>query len=233
MKIIVLGTGMVGQVIANKLGTEGHQVFMGTRDAKKTIKNTTPNQMTGISFADWYKNNQKVQVKDFSDLPSDSELVINATSGAGSLAALQLVGKNKLKDKIILDIANPLDFSKGMPPSLTICNTDSLGEQIQREFPESKVVKSLNTMNAYLMMNPSLISGDHSVFLSGNDSRAKETVKNLLSSLGWKPQNIIDLGDITTARGTEMLLPVWVRLYSALGTPEFNFNIVRKQAVQQ
>jgi predicted dinucleotide-binding enzyme len=164
----------------------------------------------------------------YGDLPADTDLFINATNGTGSLEAMESVGKEKLKGKIILDIANPLDFSKGFPPSLTICNTDSLGEQLQREFPESKIVKGLNTMNAHLMVNPSLLPSDHSVFICGNDDSAKEEIKKLLRSTGWKDKNIIDMGDIANARGTEMLLPIWVRLYSALGTPEFNFHIVRK-----
>lgn len=133
-------------------------------------------------------------------------------SGSGSIDALNAVGKEKLNGKIILDIANPLDFSQGMPPSLLICNTDSLGEKIQREFPESKVVKGLNTMNCYLMMSPSLVPGDHNVFISGNDDEAKKEVESLLISIGWKKSNIIDLGDISTTRGTEMLLPIWLRL---------------------
>lgn len=184
--------------------------------------------MTGKSFVDWLKENNKIKLTDLDKTPEDSELFINATSGDGTLHSLSTIGKNKLKGKVILDIANPLDFSKGMPPTLSICNTDSLGEQIQKEFPESKVVKSLNTMNAYLMVNPSIVAGDHTVFMSGNDKDAKQKIVNLLSSFGWKESNIIDLGDISTARGTEMLLPIWLRLWNALGTPEFNFHIARK-----
>jgi predicted dinucleotide-binding enzyme len=228
MRISVLGTGMVGQIIAGKMDELGHQVFMGTRDAEATKARTKPNQMTGISFADWHKGHPNVQVIDYGILPPDTDLYINATNGNGSLDALRAVGSGKLEGKVILDIANPLDFSAGFPPSLTICNTDSLGEQIQREFPDSKVVKSLNTMNAYLMVEPSRVPGDHSVIMSGNDAGAKDEVRNLLKSMGWKDSTIIDLGDITTARGTEMMLPVWTRLYSALGTPYFNFHINKK-----
>jgi len=130
----------------------------------------------------------------------------------------------------MLDISNPLDFSKGMPPSLSVCNTDSLGEQIQRTYPELKVVKTLNTMNAYIMVNPAALPSDHTVFVSGNDGSAKQQVKNILKSFGWKEKNMIDLGDITTARGTEMLLPIWVRLWGALQNPMFNFNIVTGSA---
>ena len=121
---------------------------------------------------------------------------------------------------------DPLDFSKGMPPSLTVCNTDSLGEQIQRAFPQTKVVKTLNTMNAYLMVGPKqLADGGHTVFLSGNDAGAKQAVTKLLESFGWK--DIFDLGDISTARGTEMILPIWVRIFGATKNPMFQFKLVR------
>ncbi len=132
-----------------------------------------------------------------------------------------------LKGKVLLDIANPLDFSNGMPPSLSPVNTDSLGEQIQRRFPNLKVVKSLNTMNTNLMVRPSLLQGDHNVFVCGNDEGAKSQVKEMLKSFGWREELIIDLGDITNSRGTEMLLPIWLRLWGALGTAEFNFYIQR------
>ena len=154
--------------------------------------------------------------------------IFNCTSGHGAVEALQLAGDDNLQGKILIDISNPLDFSKGMPPSLTISNTDSLGETIQRTFPGLRVVKTLNTLTASLMVAPNqLAEGDHSIFLNGNDTFAKNQVSTLLQTFGWKAENIIDVGDITTARGTEMLLPIWVRLYGALGTPTFNFKIVK------
>ena len=126
---------------------------------------------------------------------------------------------------MLIDIANPLDFSAGMPPTLFVKDTDSLGEQIQRAFPDAKVVKTLNTINATLMVDPAeLADGDHTIFVCGDDAGAKATVTELLRSFGWK--DVIDLGDITTARGTEMLLPIWLRLMAPLGTPAFNFKIV-------
>ena len=142
------------------------------------------------------------------------------------MPALELARKENLSGKIILDISNPLDFSKGRPPTLFISNTDSLAEQIQRTYPEAKVVKSLNTMNAYVMVNPSILPGDHTVFLSSNDAGAKDEVKKILMSFGWKDKNIFDLGDITSARGAEQILPVWIRIMSTLKTGQFNFNIV-------
>jgi len=162
----------------------------------------------------------------FAEAAAHGEMIVNATAGAVSLEALEQAGEDNLNGKVLIDIANPLDFSKGMPPSLSVSNTDSLGEQIQRRFPEAKVVKTLHTMNAHLMVDPAqLAAADHTVFVSGGDSEAKGKVSELLRSLGWT--DIIDLGDISTARGTEMLLPIWLRLFGALQKPIFNFKIVR------
>jgi predicted dinucleotide-binding enzyme len=153
-------------------------------------------------------------------------MVVNATSGVVSLEALELAGEENLNGKILIDISNPLDSSQGMPPTLSVSNTDSLGEQIQRRFPEAKVVKTLHTMNAYLMVDPTQLAGaDHTVFVSGDSAEAKEKVTDLLRRMGWT--DIIDLGNITTARGTEMLLPIWLQLFGALQKPVFNFKIVR------
>lgn len=226
MKISILGTGMVGRALAGRVSALGYEVFMGTRNPEIKLKNTPGDGETG--FGEWYRDHPEVKLMSLDHLPPDTELFINATNGQASLLALESVGVDKLDGKIILDIANPLDFSQGMPPSLSVCNTDSLGEMIQRTFPSSQVVKALNTMNAHLMVNPDRIPGDHNVFVSGNDMVAKEQVKSFLMDLGWKSKNILDLGDISTARGTEMLLPVWLRLWGALGTPEFNFHIVKE-----
>jgi predicted dinucleotide-binding enzyme len=225
MKITILGTGVVGQSLAAKFSELGHLVTMGTRNPEETLKRTESNQMTGMSFSDWYMKQKTIALKAIPEATQDAELVVNATSGHASIEILEKTGKNNLEGKILLDIANPLDFSKGMPPTLWVCNTDSLGEQIQRQFPGLKVVKSLNTMNAFIMTHPGRIAGNHNVFVSGNDVHAKQVVSSLLESMGWKKEQIIDLGDISTARGTEMLLPIWLRLWNALGHAEFNFHI--------
>ena len=138
---------------------------------------------------------------------------------------LLLAGADNLAGKVLIDIANPLDFSQGMPPTLFVKDTDSLGEQIQRAFPETRVVKTLNTLTADLMVRPGTLAEGSSVFVSGNDADAKAVVSTLLKEFGHT--DVIDLGDLSTARGTEMLLPVWLRLWGALGTPIFNFKIVR------
>jgi 8-hydroxy-5-deazaflavin:NADPH oxidoreductase len=226
MNIAVFGTGMVGQAIASRLAELGNNVTMGTRDVARSIEKNQKDH-SGKSFNEWYTEwKDKVALSTYRDAAAHAEVIFNCTSGNGSVDALTLAGKDVLKGKVLMDVANPLDFSNGAPPSLNPCNTDSLGEVIQRTFPELHVVKTLNTMNCFLMVNPTLVPGDHNVFLSGNNAEAKSKAKAILSSFGWKEKNILDLGDITTARGTEQLLPIWLRLWGSLKTPMFNFNIV-------
>lgn len=215
MKIGVLGTGIVGRTIGAKLVELGHTVMMGARSAGNDTAATWAAQA-----------GPRALHGDFSEAAAFGEILFNCTSGAGSLAALQQAGADNLKGKVLIDISNPLDFSRGMPPSLFVCNTDSLGQQIQRAFPEARVVKSLNTVNWKLMVNAALLPGDHFVFVSGNDADAKAQVTSILKEwFDW--QTVIDLGDITTARAAEMMLPIWINLMGQLGTSLFNFKIVR------
>jgi predicted dinucleotide-binding enzyme len=224
MRIGIVGSGVVGQTLGAKLVERGEDVVLGTRSPQAL----GDKRGLGGSLAEWLeKTGGRARIATFPDAARHGEVVINATAGTASLEALKAAGEQHLEGKILIDVANPLDFSKGMPPSLTVCNTDSLGEQIQRAFPRTKVVKTLNTMTALLMVDPARVGGgDHHVFVSGNDAGAKARVSGLLRQwFGWR--EVIDVGDITTARGTEMLLPIWVRLWGALGTPFFNFKIVR------
>ena len=217
MKIAVLGTGMVGDVIATKLLSLGHSVMMGSR--------TNNNEKAAAWVA---KSGAGAAQGTFADAAQFASIVFNCTKGLNTLDALTLAGAENLKGKILIDISNPLDFSKGMPPVLSIVNDNSLGEEIQKLFPDTKVVKTLNTLNCQLMVNPLLVNGgDHNIFISGKSAEAKAEVVTLLTSFAWKKENILDLGDITTARGTEQLLPLWVRLYGAYGSPMFQFKIVK------
>ncbi len=226
MKISILGTGMVGRSLAAKLTELGHAVVMGTRDVAITLAESKTGVFGEPPFSAWQKQNHTIRLDTFAKAAAHGELVINATRGTISLDALRLTGAENLNGKVLLDIANELDFSKGMPPRSLAKDEESLGERIQKAFPNTKVVKSLNTMRADVMVNPTAIAnGDHTVFVSGNDTEAKRVVVELLQSFDWK--DIIDLGDITSARGTEMLLPIWLRLWGTLGTPDFNFKIVR------
>ena len=225
MNIAVLGTGMVGQAIAGRLHELGHSVVVGTRDPASTLARTEPDGMGNPPFSAWHAQHPEVGLATFADAAAGAELVVNASNGATTLELLHLAGAENLAGKPLLDIANPLDFSRGFPPSLFVKDTDSLGEQVQREFPEAKVVKALNTLTASLMVEPKSLGQSSTVFVSGDDAEAKATVVALLESFGH--DDVIDLGPLETARGTEMLLPIWLRLMGALGTAQFNFKVVR------
>jgi predicted dinucleotide-binding enzyme len=216
MKVGVLGTGVVGRTIATKLVDLGHQVTMGSR--------TSDNEHAVIWAAE---AGDGASCGTFADAAIAGELLFNCTAGSASVDALVSAGAEHLSGKILIDLANPLDFSKGMPPTLWVCNTDSLGEQIQRAFPDVRVVKTLNTMNCLIMVDPARVPGDHDVFVSGNDEGAKAEVKRLLESFGWGDGQVVDLGDITTCRGPEMYLAMWVRLMGVVGTRDFNIKVVR------
>ena len=226
MRFGILGTGVVGKTIAARLAGLEHEVIVGTRNPEETLSRTEPDPYGNPPFSAWQEEHPEVRLGTFGEAAAHGEMVVNATAGAVSLEALELAGEANLNGKVLVDVSNPLDFSRGMPPTLSVSNTDSLGEQIQRRFAEARVVKTLHTMNAYLMVDPAQLAGaDHTVFVGGDDAEAKAAVADLLRSFGWA--DIIDLGDITTARGTEMMLPVWLRLFGALQKPVFNFKIVR------
>jgi predicted dinucleotide-binding enzyme len=227
MKIAVIGTGVVGRTIAAKLVSLSHDVVVGTRDVDATLARTEPDAMGNPPYAAWQKENAQVRLAQLADAGAHGELIVNATSGQSSLAALEGAGSANLAGKVILDIANPLDFSQGRPPTLSVANTDSLAEQLQAAFPDAHVVKGLNTMSASVMVDPKRLAGNHNVFLAGDDDAAKETVKGLLQAFGWTDGAIVDLGGIRAARGTEMFLPLWLSIYGALGTGDFNIGIVR------
>jgi len=212
MKAGVLGSGTVGQAISARLAELGHDVMIGTRDPNK--------------LSEWQASHKEGKIGSFAETAGHGEIIFNATNGAASLDVLNMAGESNLNGKVLVDISNPLDFSKGMPPSLLVSNTDSLGEQIQEAFPQVKVVKTLNTVTANIMVYPRQVAnGDHHVFVSGNDAQAKEQVTDILKSFGWI--HVLDLGDITSARGVEMYLPIWLRLWGALGTGMFNVKIMK------
>jgi hypothetical protein len=195
----MLGTGVVGQTLEAKLTELGHDVRVGSRDPDRS----------------------------FEAAAAHGEVVFNATGGAVSLNALRIAGAANVAGKVLVDVSNALDFSQGFPPTLTVCNDDSVAEQIQREFPDARVVKTLNTMTASLMTNPGAVPGDHNVFMAGNDDGAKGEVRVLLESFGWPSERVMDLGGLDAARGLEMYLPLWLRLYQAAGTPEINIAVIR------
>jgi predicted dinucleotide-binding enzyme len=206
---------MVGQAIGTALAAKGHSVMLGARQAGKP------------EAAAWAKAaGAPASQGSFADAAAHGEFLFNATKGDGSLKALESAGAGNLAGKVLVDISNPLDFSKGMPPSLFVGNTDSLAEQIQRAFPKTKVVKTLNTLNCGLMVHPELLPGSHTIFLSGDDADAKRRTLDILTKdFGWKTEQVMDLGPLSTARGTEGILLLWILLYGSLGHANFNFHI--------
>jgi hypothetical protein len=225
MRVAVLGTGGVGQTLAAKIASLGHEVMVGTRDVQAALDRKEAG-WGAMVFSEWHAEHPDVKLGTFADAAAHAEIVFNATAGMASLDALRQAGAEKLSGKILIDVANPLDFSKGMPPTLSVCNTDSLAEQIQRALPGAKVVKTLNTVNMNVMVDPSLVAGgDHHMFVCGNDQGAKAEVTRILEEwFGWK--NVLDLGDITSARGPEMLLPLWLRLSMTLQSPAATIKVV-------
>jgi 8-hydroxy-5-deazaflavin:NADPH oxidoreductase len=226
MRIAVLGKGPVGRTLAAKFADLGHLVTMGTRDVEAAMGRTEPDVLGNPPFGEWVERHPGIDVATLFDAAAGSEVVVNGINGAASIEALEAAGEGNLAGKVLIDVANPLEFSQGMPPSLFVSNTDSLGERIQRRFPDARVVKTLNTMNASLMVDPERVGdGGHTVFISGDDPGAKATVTALLGEIGWR--DILDLGDITTARGTEMYLSLWLRILGATQNPSFNIKVVR------
>ncbi len=215
MKIAVFGTGSVGQALAGRLAGLSHEVSMGTRNVQSTID--------GGKVNEFLTNNASVTLKTFADAAQGAEMIVLATLGTAAQSSLESAGD--IAGKVVLDITNPLDFSKGFPPTLFLSNDTSLGEVLQAKFPSTHIVKSLNTMYNGLMIDPRSLGEDSTVFVSGNDADAKAKVTATLKEFGWKDSEILDLGDITTARGTESLLPVWLRIFGATQNGFFNFKV--------
>jgi len=220
----------VGQTFAEKFILLGHEVIMGTRDVSNTMARTELNSNGGLTFADWISNQNTVSLVTFKESVSKGEIIINALQGAITISAIKTCNTVDFDNKIIIDVANPLDFSQGFPPSLlpNLQNTHSLGEEIQNTLPNAKVIKTLNTMWCGLMVNPKMINnGDHQNFICGNDKESKVAVIEILKSFGWAKENILDLGDIKNARGSESTLLLWTRIYGATQSGAFNFKIVK------
>jgi predicted dinucleotide-binding enzyme len=229
VRVSVLGTGMAGQVLSGKIAELGHDVMVGTRDVQTLLARTEGGMAETPPFSEWLAEHPGVKVGTFAEAAAHGQVVFNATAGHAALEALQAAEPHNLAGKILIDLSNPLDHSAGFPPTLSVCNTDSLGEQIQRAHPQARVVKTLNTVNAYVMVDPKgLGDGDHHVFVSGDDQAARAEVASILRDwFGW--EHVVDLGDISTARGPEMYVALWLRLFGALGDPMLNVKVVSER----
>ncbi|MEO6168988.1 MAG: NAD(P)-binding domain-containing protein [Chitinophagales bacterium] len=215
MNIGILGTGAVGNAIATKLIQLGHTVKMGSRTA-----------VHEKALAWVNKNGPAASQGTFEDATRFGELIILCLNGAGTIDALKMAGIENFMGKTVIDITNPLDFSKGMPPTLFVSNTNSLGEEIQKILTDASIVKTLNIVTADVMVNPSLVPGDIDMLLCGNDEQAKATTVKLLQDFGWK--NTIDLGTIQSARYMEAYVLLWVNLWQKFGDPYFGIKFVKK-----
>jgi predicted dinucleotide-binding enzyme len=212
MRIAILGTGAVGRALAGRWAELGHEVTVGTRDVDTTR-----------ARPDWDAHAPRLAT--FRAAAAGAEVVVHASGGSAALDVLVAVGEDALAGKVLLDVANPLDFSGGFPPSLFVKDTDSLAERIQRTFPAARVVKSLNTVSAELMVDPGALGEEHTMFVAGDDPEAKRVVSGLVGEFGWR--DVIDLGDLSGARGMEMFLPLWLRVFGSLGTAAFGVKVVR------
>jgi 8-hydroxy-5-deazaflavin:NADPH oxidoreductase len=221
MKIAMIGGGGVAQTLATKLISQGHDVVIGLRAV--TADELAKERNMAQPLGDWAKATGG-RIVTLPEAGVHGEVIFNATTGQGSIAALQAVGAANLRGKLLIDVANPLDFSQGMPPFLSpeYAGPTSLGEQIQKTFPETHVVKAFNTIAAAVMVDPALIPGDHDLFIAGNDAGAKARVDTIARSFGWA--HIVDLGDISGARASEAILPLWVRLWMSGGTHLVNIH---------
>jgi predicted dinucleotide-binding enzyme len=229
MKIGIIGSGAVAQTLGAKLVELGHDVVLGTRDPaklddKKNMAGTLREWLATVGKG--AKGEAKGKVASFRDAAVHGDLLINATHGQASVDALKIAGADKVGSKVLIDTANELDFSKGMPPGVGASWTSCLAERIQAAFPNLKVVKSLNTVGAPVMVAPqALAGGEHTIFVSGNDPAAKAAVAELLKSFGWK--DVLDLGDVASARGPEMLMAMWLLAWRATGAGMLNIKVVR------
>ncbi|MER5867384.1 NAD(P)-binding domain-containing protein [Kitasatospora sp. NPDC002040] len=216
MRVGIIGTGTVGRTLAAKLVSLGHEVTLGSR---------TKENAAALAWAE--QAGPYGHSGTFAEAAAFGELVINATSGVVAVQALRLAGAEPLAGKVLIDVSNPLVFSPLGEVSLEPVNSDSVGEQIQREFPAARVVKALNTVNSEVMVDPGRVPGEHNLFVAGNDPEAKAEVVALLTEFGWPQGSVLDLGDITAARALEMLMPFWLKLMGHYGHADFNYSIRR------
>jgi predicted dinucleotide-binding enzyme len=214
MRFGIIGTGTVGRTLAGKLVVLGHEVMLGSRSKDNA------------AALDWSaQSGPRGHCGTFAEAAEFGDIVINATSGTVSLSALRMAGAERLAGKVLIDVSNPLIFSSTGEVTLNPVSDDSVGEQIQREFPEARVVKALNTVNAAVMVDPGRVPGEHNLFIAGEDADAKDQVRAVLVEFGWPEQAVLDLGGIAAARGMEMLMPFWLNLMRRFGHADFNYSI--------
>lgn len=227
MRVTVLGTGQVGRTLAGRLAEVGHDVVVGTRDPERTLARDTPDAMGTPPYATWQAEHPDVRLATNAEAGAHAELLVNATNGNGSEAALADADIGGRDGLVVLDVANVLDFAGGAYPGIGASTEGSLGERLQAAFPAVRVVKALNTMNCAVMTDPARVPGAHVVFVAGDDAAAKAAVGDLLAQFGWGEGRVVDLGGLSAARATEMFMPLWLTLMGTLGTSDFNIALAR------
>lgn len=226
MKIGILGTGVVGRTLAVKFNLLGHEVVIGTRNVEDTLARSSPDAMGGSPFKLWHSQNSKVKLVKFSEAASFGEIIFLSTFGHATSSAIEMAGKQNFDNKVVVDTTNPLDFSRGVPPSFTVTLGNSLGEQIQKQIPNAKVVKAFNTIGAHIMVSPMREEGSPDLFIAGNDDAAKKKFISLAEQMGW--QNVIDLGDISQSYWLEANAMLWIYYGFKYNSWNHAFKLLKK-----
>ncbi|MEU5535931.1 NAD(P)-binding domain-containing protein [Streptomyces sp. NPDC020362] len=215
MRYAVLGTGEVGRTLGGRLVELGYDVTLGSRTKDNPIGQEWATAVGGRAHAGA-----------FADAAAAADVVLNAVGGRVALDALRAAGAEHLAGKVVVDVCNPLAFEDGQV-RLDPVESDSVAEQIQRMFPDARVVKAMNTVNCQVMVDPGRVPGEHNLFVCGNDAGAKGQVTELLGEFGWPAERVLDLGGIRSARAMEMLLPLWFCLFQKFGHADFNVEVRR------
>jgi predicted dinucleotide-binding enzyme len=212
MRVGVLGTGDVGKALGKAFVALGHEVTMGAREA------------TNEKALAWAKETGS-KAATFKDAVASADLVVLATLGAANPSVIESAGADAFAGKIVIDATNPLDFSGGMPPKLTLAGNDSGGEQVQRLLPKAQVVKAFNTVGNAFMFKPEFPGGPPDMFIAGNGDGAKKKIGELLVDFGW---NVVDCGGIESSRYLEGMCLVWVIAGFKSGNWNQAFKLLKK-----
>jgi 8-hydroxy-5-deazaflavin:NADPH oxidoreductase len=212
-RVGVLGSGVVGQQLAIGFSGCGHDVMIGTRDPDKP------------ELREWLSGDGAgIRPGSFQEVGAHGELLVLAVLGDAAEQAIAAAGRENFSGKVVIDAMNPLDFSGGFPPKLSITGEDSLGERVQRALPEARVVKAFNTIGNQYFVNPQFSDGQPTMLIAGDDDQAKGTVTDLLADFGWS--DVVDLGGIEGSRELEAICIAWVKLIGVRGSADHGFQLL-------
>jgi hypothetical protein len=212
-RVGVLGTGEVGRRLAGGFRSRGHDVMIGSREPGKS------------DLAEWLSGDGSgIEAGTFAQAASHGELVVVAVLGNAAESAIAEAGPDNFRGKVVIDAMNPLDFSGGFPPKLSIAGEDSLGERVQRALPDAHVVKAFNTIGSPYFVDPSFSDGRPTMLIAGDDQGAKGTVRDVLADFGWA--DTVDIGGIEGSRELEAICIVWVKIGGARGAWDHGFKLL-------